>query len=74
MKLWLVRANCGDYYCGCGGGHVVGIATSLEIAERIHAEAKAATRTYGGGELRDVWESVWIDDVLVPLDALIASA
>ena len=46
MEIWLVRANCGDYYCGCGGGHVVGIATSKEDAERIQEEAKKATFTY----------------------------
>lgn len=44
MQLWPIRANCGDYYCGCGGGHIVGIATSESEAERLATEAREATR------------------------------
>ena len=32
--LWMVTAECGDYYCGCGHGHVLGIYPSMEEAER----------------------------------------
>lgn len=38
-KLWLVRGDCGDVYCGCGGGHILGVATSADEASRIEEEA-----------------------------------
>lgn len=32
-EVYLVQVECPDYYCGCGGGHVVGIFTTREKAE-----------------------------------------
>ena len=31
---WMVTAECGDYYCGCGNGHVLGVYATQEEAER----------------------------------------
>jgi hypothetical protein len=25
VKVWVLQRECGDYYCGCGGGHIVGV-------------------------------------------------
>jgi hypothetical protein len=35
--LWIVTAECGDYYCGCGVGHLLGLYTSPEEAEKERA-------------------------------------
>lgn len=42
--VWLVVADCGDYYCE--GAHVVAVAASEEDAVRLRAEADAATHHY----------------------------
>lgn len=34
MKVWVLQRECGDYYCGCGGGHIVGVFLSEEDASR----------------------------------------
>ena len=56
VKLYLIQANCGDYYCE--GEHVVGVATTLEDALRIKAEAEEVK----SGSNNDIqrWESVYI--------------
>lgn len=43
--MWLVRGLCSDLYCGCGGGHVLGIATSQWRADQLAIEAKEKPRT-----------------------------
>jgi hypothetical protein len=35
MKVWVAQVDCGDYYCGCGGGHIVGIYTDRRAAEGV---------------------------------------
>jgi hypothetical protein len=25
VKVWIAQRHCLDYYCGCGGGHIVGV-------------------------------------------------
>jgi hypothetical protein len=41
MKV--VRADCGDFYCGCGGGHVLGLARDDAEVSAIIAVAEGAT-------------------------------
>jgi hypothetical protein len=35
MIVYVAQRECGDYYCGCGGGHIVGVYASEE--EAAHA-------------------------------------
>ena len=52
MKVWLVRGDCGDYYCGCGGGHVLAVATDGDEAVRLAKEAEDRQRfAYCGGSI-----------------------
>lgn len=37
-EVWLVLGNCGDYYCGCGQGHVVGCCSTEERAARMRVD------------------------------------
>lgn len=30
--LYVAQRSCGDYYCGCGGGHIVGVFTTEDAA------------------------------------------
>lgn len=46
MRLYVIQAECGDYYCGCGGGHILGIATTEAHRDHIIAEAKEAKTVY----------------------------
>ncbi len=46
LTVWVVSGNCGDYYCGCGLGHLLGVAFTAEDAERLRVEGVAATHTY----------------------------
>jgi hypothetical protein len=32
--MWLLQVECMDYYCGCGGGHPVGLFSSRRRADR----------------------------------------
>lgn len=25
MTVFVLQRKCGDYYCGCGGGHILGV-------------------------------------------------
>jgi hypothetical protein len=57
MKVWVLQRECGDYYCGCGGGHIVGVFLNEEDASRA-----------GGGDLVfekvtpiEVGETRWYD-------------
>lgn len=38
-QVWLVRGNCSDYYCGCGGGHVLAISPDEEGAKVLAERA-----------------------------------
>jgi hypothetical protein len=49
LIAFLVRGECGDYYCGCGGGHIAAVALTEDEAERLKAEAESATHRYTGG-------------------------
>lgn len=50
--MWIVQMECGDYYCGCGGGHVVGVYddpqraydAAVEVGVPDYDRAKAVTR------------------------------
>lgn len=47
MIVFLVVAQCWDYYClSCGTGHVVGVALTEDEAERIAGEARMDDRWY----------------------------
>lgn len=39
--VWVVAAACGDYYCGCGLGHLLGITADEAKADAIMVEAAA---------------------------------
>jgi hypothetical protein len=74
VKVWLVRAECGDYYCGCGGGHLVGVystgfaaveaAAFAETCEDVYSRKPEARRTRR-------WYSAVVEEVV--LDALPAA-
>jgi hypothetical protein len=34
VKVFVLQRECGDYYCGCGGGHIVGVFPNEEDAAR----------------------------------------
>jgi hypothetical protein len=38
MMVWIVQEECPDYYCGCGGGHLVGIYTTAQEAHDVAVE------------------------------------
>lgn len=59
--VWLVTANCWDYYCE--GVHVVGVAQSAGEAEALKAEAEEATWTNSAGSLGKRWCDVEIEEV-----------
>jgi hypothetical protein len=62
---FVLRASCGDYYCGCGGGHLLGIADTEEEAARLKVEAENAKHTYrdGGNEYTTWPEGVSIERI-----------
>ena len=33
--IWLIRGDCGDHYCGCGGGHLLAVAGSSDEADEL---------------------------------------
>lgn len=41
MKVWLIKGNCGDYYCEAE--HVVAIASSYDQVPRLAKEAQQLT-------------------------------
>jgi hypothetical protein len=47
MKLFLLQMQCSDYYCGCGGGHPVGIYTSEELAKETSIKAEVLGKQIG---------------------------
>ncbi len=52
--VWLVVGNCGDYYCGCGVGHVLAVALSApEAAILRDACAKRPRMHRHGGKDSD---------------------
>lgn len=44
MMVWIVEANCGDYYCD--GDHTVAVYTTRELAEHGAAAAENMTESY----------------------------
>lgn len=72
MMLWIVAANCGDYYCGCGVGHVLGVYTSKDNAEAAAVAAREQQHFYRERvtgrpreewpprEPRKSWDDVWV--------------
>lgn len=40
MIVFIVTAECGDYYCGCGHGHIVGVYDSEEQAQAAAQASK----------------------------------
>lgn len=44
--IWLIRGDCGDYYCGCGGGHVYGVATTQEQADALAHAARGRLASF----------------------------
>lgn len=63
--VWIITAECGDYYCGCGVGHLLGIATTEAEAERIRLEGERAEHSYGADRWRPTFHGVMIDRVTV---------
>lgn len=73
MKLYLISAHCGDYYCE--GEHVLGVATSPEEAEKLRAEADALMvhvepKNGHAGHSYKKWESVYADPTEIEANAL----
>ena len=71
MTLWMVAADCGDYNCGCGHGHVLGIYTEKDMAVAAKNAAEKAEHFHrekvGGVPGRpfpphQVWDEVWITE------------
>ena len=50
-EVYLVRGNCGDYYCGCGGGHVLAVADTPSRATHYAEQAATRHRVYRGSTL-----------------------
>jgi len=48
MNAWAVTASCGDYYCGCGVSHLLGVYTDEEKAN-------------GAAETARIQRCVWTD-------------
>ena len=73
-SIFLIRAECGDYYCGCGGGHVCAVADDVDEAARLLEESKNATHTYvpGGREYKTWTFGHRIEEV--PLNELLKEA
>lgn len=71
-SVYVVSATCGDYYCGCGIGHLVGIALTRERAEEIKAAGESARHRYlshgEDGELFTTFHDVFVSEM--PLDVL----
>jgi hypothetical protein len=45
--VYLVVSDCGDYYCGCGLGHLAAVATSRAKAEALLEQAQRVEYSYG---------------------------
>lgn len=69
MKVWIVCAICGDYYCGCDnhaaneglGSHLIGVYTSEAKALEALAAAKVAEHSFANhAEPRRTWKK-WSD-------------
>ena len=54
-QVWLVRADCNDFYCGCGGGHVLAVAESEDEAIALAHVARLDTSN---------WSTVIVSDPL----------
>lgn len=50
-KIYVVRGDCSDYYCGCGGGHLLGVASTEAGAAELAEQAKGRTRLGVGTSL-----------------------
>lgn len=53
--VYIVRGDCGDYYCGCGGGHILGASLDKDCAEMIKRLADKAVVVYGTGQQHQAW-------------------
>lgn len=60
-NIYLITASCGDFYCGCGIGHVLCATTHEPTAQEFMEKAKLARDKYGG-----TWKNINI--VLVNAD------
>lgn len=47
-EVYIVTGNCGSYYCGCAGGHLLAIAETQSAAKELLEQAKARPRFLGG--------------------------
>jgi hypothetical protein len=64
-SVYLVVSNCGDYYCGCGLGHLAAVAHTRDDAEALMELAKRAEHSYGGGRWYATYEYPYIVEVPV---------
>jgi hypothetical protein len=74
VTVWLVRAHCGDYYCGCGGGHLVGVYSTEALASDAARFSYRCEDVYGkdaGATRHRRWEDPYVEAVEV--DALPAA-
>lgn len=47
-KAYIIHGECGDYYCGCGEGHIIGVTLNPdEVADALKA-AQEISHSYGG--------------------------
>ena len=70
MKLWMIVGDCGDYYCGCGVGHLAAITADKSKIPAIMEAAKTAR--HHDGEYLDFPSGVEVievdDDTLYSVD------
>jgi hypothetical protein len=64
VTVFVVKANCWDYYCGCGLGHLLGIALTAEDAERLRAEGAAASREFESVAVEEVQVNVFLHEAV----------
>lgn len=41
--IYLVQRGCGDYYCGCGGGHVILATPNKDLASYVAGRGDKVT-------------------------------
>jgi hypothetical protein len=67
MKLWVISAECGDYYCGCGLGHLIGVCTDYGEANALADEARRSKDVYvrKDGNVREytTWMEVEVQEI-----------
>jgi hypothetical protein len=63
MKVWVLHGECGDYYCGCGEGHLIGVTANYDEIPGLKKAAEGMTYTYGHGSWHHDYHSIHVTEV-----------